>query len=355
MKAARFHGDRPELRLEDVPDPVLQPGCAIVDVDAAFITRSLAHTLADPSRLMLPPRPFVPGMDTIGRVVAVAEDVGGLRVGEPVYCDHWYASHNVSAIPDHCFLGYFGMGPGAIRHLQRWRDGGYAERMVLPAECLTPLGAAADRASPAMLCRLGWFGTAYGAFVKAGLKPGDTVIVNGATGMVGSSGVLVALAMGAARIVALGRDRAMLDRVAVLAPSRIVPVALGGPGDAEAIAAAGRGAHVLLDAVGTGADPAATHAAIAALGQGGRAVLVGARLSGPILLDYTATMYREIAVMGSLWFPRRAAGELIAMIGAGTLDLAAIAAETVTLDRLNDGIRAASRDSLGLGHWACCP
>jgi alcohol dehydrogenase len=63
--------------------------------------------------------------------------------------------------------------------------------------------------------------------VKAGLKPGDTVIVVGASGMIGSSGILIALAMGAARIVALGRNREKIDAVARLSP-RIVPLAPAG-------------------------------------------------------------------------------------------------------------------------------
>ena len=357
MKAARFHGNSPRLTVEQVSDPVLEPGCAIVEVEAAFVTATLAGYLANPGGRMLPPLPFVPGMDTVGRVVAVADDVSGLAPGELVYCDHWYATHNVSARPDHCFLGYFGMAPGADRHLRHWPNGAYAEKMILPAECMTPLGAAAERATPAQLCRLGWFGTAYGALVKARLKPADTVIVNGGTGMVGSSGVLLALAMGAARVVALGRRRDTLAALAALAPGRVVPVALtGGPADAAMIAeAAGGGADVMLDAVGTGAAPHATLAAIDALGFGGRAVLVGAGLSGKLTLDYTRVMYNETTVQGSIWFPRKAAAEMIAMIAAGTLDLSAVAPQTGDLDSINDTIAAAATGGMGLGHWAVTP
>ena len=60
-------------------------------------------------------------------------------------------------------------------------------------------------------------------------------------------------------------------------------------------------------------------------------------------------------LQGSLWFPRRAAGEMIAMIAAGTLDLSSIQPETVDLDHVNDGVRAAARESMGLRHWAVCP
>jgi alcohol dehydrogenase len=357
MKAALFHGGRPSLSVEDIPDPAPLPGSAVVEVLACFVSRSIAETIDAPAGRMLPPFPFVPGMDTVGRVIVVADDVAGLSLGDLVYCDHWYQSHSPSPVPDHCFLGRYGMGPGAGRHLERWRNGGFAEQMMLPAECMTPLGDAAQHATPAQLCRLGWFGTAYGAFVKAGLKPGDTVIIVGASGMVGSSGILIALAMGAARIVALGRNREKLEAIARLSP-RIVPVALAGTGfDSAAIreATGGQGADVVLDAVGADAAPDATIAAIGTLAFGGRAVLVGVGLSSPLALDYAHIMYNEIAVQGSLWFPRRAAGEMMAMIAAGTLDLSSIQPETVDLDHVNDGVRAAARESMGLRHWAVCP
>lgn len=357
MKAALFHGDRPSLSIESTADPALLSGSAVVEVEACFVSASVAKTLDAPGGRMLPPFPFAPGMDTVGRVVAVADDVAGLKVGDRVYCDHWYQSPTAPALPDHCFLGAFGMGPGAKRHLERWRHGGFAERMMLPAECMTPLGEAAKRATAAQLCRLGWLGTAYGAFVKARLKPGDTVAVVGASGMVGSSGVLIALAMGATRIVALGRNRERLDAVARLDP-RIVAVAPSAKGfEADAIreATGGQGADVVLDAVGTGASPEASLAAIGALAFGGRSVLVGAALSGALTLDYTRIMYNENTVQGSLWFPRRAAAEMIAMIAAGTLDLSSIKPETVDLAHANEGVRAAARDSMGLRHWALTP
>jgi D-arabinose 1-dehydrogenase-like Zn-dependent alcohol dehydrogenase len=143
MKAALFHEGRPWLSVEYIADPVPLPGSAVVEVLACFISRSIAETIDAPMG-MLPPFPFVPGMDTVGRVIAVADDVVGLSPGDLVYCDHWYQSHTASGVPDHCFLGRYGMGPGARRHLERWQNGGFAEQMMLPAQ----------------LCRLGWFGTA---------------------------------------------------------------------------------------------------------------------------------------------------------------------------------------------------
>lgn len=363
MKAAVFHEGAATLSIEEVAAPQLRPGAAIVAVEAAFVTGLLARRLAAPDDgAILPERPFVPGMDTIGRVLEVADDVAGLAPGDLVYGNHWHGSR---ASDDHGFIGSFGMGAASARLLRHWRHGNLAERLMLPAACFTPLGAAAGRASPAVLARLGWLGTAYGGLLRAGLAPGETVIVNGASGMVGASAVLVALAMGAARIVATGRRRDLLEAVAAIAPDRIAAVALTGDGrDTDRIAAAAAGGaggtcdtcgHVLLDAVGHGAGPEATQAAIAALGRGGRAVLVGAPHGMALALDYDRLMFREIAVMGSLWFPRRAAAVLAAMIAAGTLDLAPIEAIVFPLDRAMAAAKRAAGGGLGLRHVAVTP
>src|SRR5262249_60262542 len=116
MKAALFHGDRPSLSVEDIADPAPLPGSAVVEVLACFVSRSIAETIDAPAGRMLPPFPFVPGMDTVGRVIVVAEDVAGLSPGDLVYCDHWYQSHTASPVPAHC--GGHGMGPGAGPHLE---------------------------------------------------------------------------------------------------------------------------------------------------------------------------------------------------------------------------------------------
>lgn len=79
---------------------------------------------------------------------------------------------------------------------------------------------------------------------RAALQPGETVLVLGATGVSGRIAVALAARMGAGRVMAAGRDRAVLDQLPAT-----VTVGLGGPGDAAALAeAAGQdGIHVIVD------------------------------------------------------------------------------------------------------------
>jgi NADPH:quinone reductase-like Zn-dependent oxidoreductase len=111
MKAALFHSGRPSLSVEDIADPVLLPGSAVVEVLACFISRSIAETIDAPAGRMLPPFPFVPGMDTVGRVIAVADDVAGLSPGDLVYCDHWYRATPRHPFPTIAFSGGTAWGP----------------------------------------------------------------------------------------------------------------------------------------------------------------------------------------------------------------------------------------------------
>src|SRR5262249_30299097 len=160
-------------------------------------------------------------MDAIGTVESLAEGIRGLSVGDRVYCDSYFEPQYPGGIGERAFLGCFALGPDSGPLLREWPDGVYAEKVCLPVHCAIPIRSDAD-VSAAILCRLGWLGTAYAGLRKAHMPPGSVVVVNGASGLLGSSGVAVALALGARQIFAVGRRAAALDLVAAIDP-RVVP------------------------------------------------------------------------------------------------------------------------------------
>ena len=190
MRAARYHGKGPKLRIETIVDPKPIEGSAVVRVLATFVSPSTKAILADPGGYPLPPVPFTPGMSVVGEIESIGAGVKGLEPGARVYCDPYIASRNVSAPPDGAFIGYFGFTPAAASVLARWPDGGFAEKAVFPAECLTPLALAGHAVEPAILARLGHLGTAHEALRRGGFAPGRTVLVTGATGVLGEPGHL---------------------------------------------------------------------------------------------------------------------------------------------------------------------
>jgi alcohol dehydrogenase len=196
MKAARAYQDKKVLVVEDVPEPGLRPGSAIVRLDATLAASFIGHII-EGGRYLTPPRPFTPGMDAIGVVEAVAADVRGLKTGERVYCDSFYEPHYPAATGARIFIGNFALGAHSEELLKKWPDGGFAEKMCLPAACIHPIRPE-NNYSESILCRLGWLGTAFGALRKANMRAGAVIAVLGASGLLGSSGVIAALGVGAA-------------------------------------------------------------------------------------------------------------------------------------------------------------
>lgn len=91
------------------------------------------------------------------------------------------------------------------------------------------------------------------------------MIISGATGAYGTCAVFVSLAMGAGRVVAVGRSAQAIEAVAFAGGQPVVPVAVTGEiqSDVEKIrAAAHGGAQVAFDMIGAARDPNMTLAAV---------------------------------------------------------------------------------------------
>lgn len=116
---------------------------------------------------------------------------------------------------------------GGLRLQKYFRDGSLAEQMRVPTENAVRLGSIEDK-NVAQWCALGLALVPYGGFLAAGLRAGETVLVSGATGNFGSAAVAVALAMGAACVVAPGRNEAVLQDLARRFGPRLCPFKLTG-------------------------------------------------------------------------------------------------------------------------------
>ena len=347
MRAARWHVAGRPLRLEKVAEPKMRAGAVKLRVLATFVSPSMSGFLSNPSAAYpLPAAPFIPGMSVLG--VVEESDTAGIAPGARVYCDPYLAPPSEASPQVGAFMGYFGFAPEAAALLNDWPDGGFAEKMLAPAACVTPLGPAAT-ADPAVLARVGHMGTSYEALRRAGFEAGRTVIVTGATGILGVSTVMVAAAMGASRIAVVGRRPDVLARIAGLWPRRVL--AVDNPAKIRDVMP---DADCLIDCA-SGGDPKILGAAIGALKIGGSAVLVGG--GGKLSLEYGDLLIREIAVRGSLWFPRWVPRELFALIGSGCMDVACLKAQRFPLGKANEAMAAASSSKRppGFEHVALVP
>ncbi len=228
-----------------------------------------------------------------------------------------------------------------VELLNAWLDGTLAELVCAPVAAVTPVPAELDGTGDCRLAALARCVVPYGGLLRAGLAPGQTVVIHGATGAFGSAGVLVALALGAATVVAAGREPEALARLAKL--PRVVTVAMGGDPDRDRAAlraAAGGGADCGLDMVGRADSASGTQAVLGALRREGRLVLMGG-VTVPLPLDYALVMRSGLEVVGNFMYPRSAPAALLAMTAAGLLDLEQIPLEVFPLDDLRAAMETA--------------
>jgi len=339
MKAARLNPNAASLVIEDVPEPELRPGSAVVRLEAAFASNFITKLIDGSGGYTTPPRPFTPGMDAIGIVEAVAQGIRGLAVGDRVYCDNYFEPRHPASTGERAFLGNFPMGPNSTLLLEEWPDGVYAEKVCLPADCVIPIRPDPG-ILPSVLCRLGWLGTAYAALKKAGMQPGATVAVNGASGILGASAVVTALGLGASRVFALGRRQEALDAMASV-DSRVVPTR-----DAAAIPSV----DVALSSV-DGTDNSSLEALLPRVRRRGAFVAVGAP-KAPLPIPVGWLIGNEITVHGSLWFERGDVSEMLNLVASGRMVLSAFEADVFKLSRISEALEAAKVRPNPLRHVA---
>lgn len=342
MRAARLLEGRTNLSVEEMAEPELRPGCAIVRIETVFMTPYMASLIDGSGGFETPSRPFTPGMDAIGTIERVADDVRGLAVGDKVYCDSYIEAARADGNGAYVFAGCFAISANAAALLAQWPNGALATHMILPAACLTPVEPALARTSAETLCRLGWIGTAHAAFEKAHFRPGQSVAVLGATGLIGVSAILVALAMGAARIVAVGRAAERLAAFNGLDPR--IETATAPPGAEDPV-------DLVVSAM-TGDDPHPLEASLLGLKRFGSLVVPATMETAPRIAGLVT---RDITLRGSLWFSRATPARLVRLIASGVLPLDAIRSHTYPLDEVGAAIAHCAKAVAPFEQVVVCP
>ncbi|WKE67837.1 zinc-binding dehydrogenase [Streptomyces sp. WP-1] len=346
MRAAVLTGFGAPLTVRSVPEPRAGGGEVVVDVLATCVLPYTEEVFSGRRNYPLEP-PVVPGPGGVGRVVRVGPDATRLRVGDLVWCDPTVRSRDDALTPDIMLQGLSSRGEGGARLARHLPDGAFAESMRVPTENVHPLPPEA-RDDPARWSPLVVYAIPYGGLLAAGLEAGETVLVSGSTGNLGSAAVAVALAMGAGRVVAPGRNRAALDLLADRFGRRVRPVELTGDEDTDrdAMSAAAQGpVDVVIDLLPPSAPTSVTRAAAMTVREYGRVVLMGGvgMLGGADLsLPYPWLMRNSVTVRGQWLGPRAANVGLIRLIASGTLDLAPDRVRTFPLDAVNDAIAYAA-------------
>jgi NADPH:quinone reductase-like Zn-dependent oxidoreductase len=209
MKAAVLHEVGGLPRYEDFPDPAAGQGEVIIEVKAVAvenIDKMIAAGTHFASKQFMAQLPVIPGFDGVG------------------------------TLPDGTLVGFSRPRPPY---------GALAEKTVVTDSNIVPTPEGID---PAVAVVLASAVTGFSIKSAAGFIPGETVLIQGATGVAGRLAVKVARLLGAGRIVGTGRDDNALPDLLALGADAVINTAV--PDDALARAftqAAGDGYDVVLD------------------------------------------------------------------------------------------------------------
>jgi NADPH2:quinone reductase len=209
MKAAVLHEAGGIPRYEDFPDPVAGDGEVIIDVKAVAVEnvdKAIAAGTHYASEKYIGQFPAIPAFDGIG------------------------------ALPDGTLVGF-----GNIR----LPYGALAEKAVVPQGSYVPIP---DGIDPAVVTVMASAITAMSMKTAAGFVPGETVLVQGATGVAGRLAVKLARLLGAGRIVATGHHDEQLREVQAIGADTVINTAVSDEALTQAyLDARGDGYDVVVD------------------------------------------------------------------------------------------------------------
>ncbi|HXH39261.1 MAG TPA: zinc-binding dehydrogenase [Thermoanaerobaculia bacterium] len=263
----------------DIPEPSAGSGQLLVDIRAAGICHSDAHYRGGGGSVTLPV--------TLGHEIAGIVSGTGQRV----------ALH---------YLHDDG------RMLGKEVDGGYAERIAVPAANAVPIpDGVSFEAAAVMMCSTA---TAYHAFRLANLRPGESVVILGFGGL-GASAVQLAKVLGAGRVFAVDR---VPEKLAIAESFGAIPSA------AEDL----RDVDIALDFAG---HPLTTLHALRSLNRGGRIMIVAINLRELAIDPYRDVLARERHIIGVSDHTREELVELLDLAQRGAIDMSRVITRRVEL------------------------
>lgn len=212
-----------------------------------------------------PPMPFIPGFEVAGEIIGLGKHVSGVHLGQRI-------------------VALTSKGYGA-----------FAEEVTARATEVVPIPDGLDYATATALYVA--YGTAYHALVqRAGLRPGETLVVLGAAGGVGLAAVELGKALGA-EVIAVSRSRARSATAIEKGADHIIGYSEDDVRERVLEITNGRGADVCIDMLG--GQP--FHAMSRAMNWNGRLLVVGFTTGDIPKLAINLPLLKGYQVVGVYW------------------------------------------------------
>jgi alcohol dehydrogenase len=343
MKAAIFRSHNVPLSIEDINAPSAPgTGEVVVDILAAPVL-SYTQEVFQAKRPYPVLLPLVPGCGAVARIRELGVDATSLKVGQLVFCDPTVRSRDNVLAPDILLQGWIAPTAGSQILQAHFRNGPFAQQMLLPLENAVSL-TGLEHYEPAKLTWLNTLLIAQGGLLAAELQAGQVIAIGGATGHFGSSAVAVALAMGAAKVMATGRNQRVLDRLVEKLGSRVCPVLMTGDREEDTKAIRDRADAPIdcsLDLLGYMPDASPVLPCIMSLRRGGTAVLMGG-VDAEVPVPYKYMMRNDLTLRGQYMYPRQAPLLMAGLIQSKLLNLDLFEVDSFPLAEVNQAVEHAS-------------
>ncbi len=315
MKAARFHA-RGDIRIDDVPEPVVRPGTVKVEVEWCGICGTDLHEYLE-GPIFAPPAgaphpltgetmPLTLGHEFAGVVAEVGEGVDDVSVGQPVVVEPYIVCGRCDACEQGRYnvcatLGFVGLSGGG---------GGFSQYVVAERRWIHPLGDLPTDVG-ALVEPLA---VAYHAVRLSGVRPGQSAAVFGA-GPIGLVTTAALRAAGVEDVIVVEPADVRKAKAPVAGAAHVLdPTTSDVVGEITELTS-GRGADVTFECAGI---DAVLSSAIKATRAGGTCVNV-AIWGHEASVAMNDLVFREVNVLGSLAYADDHPAT-IAMIADGKVD-----------------------------------
>lgn len=334
MQAVFFLGPG-QIELRETPIPQPGPGEVVIKVEAATTCGTDLKAYRRGHRLFKPPMPF--GHEYSGIIHAVGAGASQWREGDTVVGMN-------SAPCNLCFYCKRGR-PQLCEELDdRFNFGSYAQYLRIPAHITAqnlyhkppnlPFeeAAFAEPLACAVLCA-----------TNANIQLGDTVAIIG-TGAQGLMQIQLAKALGAARVIAVGRSLGRLQRAQQVGADIIISAHDTDPVEQVKTLTSGHGADVTIEAAGA---PETWQQSLLMTRKGGTVMQFSGLPGGTqVSFDATHLHYGEITMKGTFHLTPRTAELAVHLLGTGAVSVKPLLDGKISLAQVEDGLLRMQRSEV---------
>ncbi len=324
-----------KLEMREVPIPEPADGEVVIKVESATTCGTDVKAYRRGHKLFKPPMSF--GHEYAGYISAVGQGVTKFKVGDAVM--------GINSAPcNQCFYCKRGRQQLCVELEGRFNFGTYADYVRIPSYITAqnlhhkpdhlPFTEASfiEPLSCAVLCAH-----------YTGVQLGDTVAIIG-VGAQGLMQIQLMKAMGASRIIAIGRAKGRLERAKQVGADEIFSSLDGDPLDHVRSQTEGRGADVVIEAAGT---PETWSQAMLMTRKGGTVIQFSGLPGGTqVSFDATHLHYDEITIKGVFHTTPQMVEVAAHMLNAGTVNVKPLLDGVVPLSKVEDSLLRMQRSEV---------